>query len=85
MRPQLVEVLLWASLRSLADGQESVEVEAKTVGDVLHALKSAHPALAPQIDAGVSVAVDGRIIANGLLEPVRPDSEVVLMQQLKGG
>jgi hypothetical protein len=37
------------------------------------------------IEAGVSVAVDGRVIASGLTEEVKPDSEVYLMQQLKGG
>ena len=37
------------------------------------------------IEAGVSVSVDGRIIASGLTEPVYENSEVFLLQQLKGG
>lgn len=81
----MVEVNLWSGLRALADGKDKVEVEASTVGEVLTGLVKAYPGLQDAIDAGVSVAVDGRIIASGLTEPVQPDSEVFLMQRLKGG
>ncbi len=81
----MVEVHLWSGLRAQAGGREVVEVEASTVGEVLSGLVAAHPELQEVIDAGVSVAVDGRIIASGLTEPVSEDSEVYLMQRLKGG
>lgn len=81
----MVEVNLWSGLRALADGNQSVEVDATTVGEVLTGLVAAYPGLQDAIDAGVSVSVDGRIIASALTEPVRPDSEVYLMQRLKGG
>ncbi|WP_296763202.1 MoaD/ThiS family protein [Sediminimonas sp.] len=81
----MVEVNLWSGLRPLANGEEMVEVEADTVGGLLDALVEQHPGLQEAIDAGVSVAVDGRIIASALDEPIRPDSEVFLMQRLKGG
>lgn len=81
----MVEVHLWSGLRSFADGQTIVEVEAKNVGEVLKGLVEAHPSLEPVIEAGVSVAVDGLIIASDLTAPVKPESEVYLLQQLKGG
>lgn len=81
----MVEVNLWSGLRALADGKDKVEVEGDTVGEILDALVAAHPGLQEAIDAGVSVAVDGRVIASSLTEPVKPDSEVFLMQRLKGG
>lgn len=81
----MVEVHLWSGLRALTGGQETVTVEATTVGEVLEALVRAHPELREPIDAGVSVAVDGRILASDLTAPVRPDSEVYLMQRLRGG
>ena len=81
----MVEVNLWSGLRAQAGGHEIVQVEAKTVGEVLRALIAAHPGLKPSIDAGVSVAVDGRIIVNSLTEPVLPNSEVFLLQKLRGG
>ena len=81
----MVEVNLWSGLRALADGKDKVEVDAVDVGGVLTGLVAAYPGLADAIEAGVSVAVDGRIIASALDEPVGPDSEVFLMQRLKGG
>ncbi len=81
----MVDVVLWASLKPFADGNDTVSVEANTVGEVLKELEGAYPALKPHLDSGVSVAVDGRIISHALWEPVRPDSEVVLLQRLKGG
>ena len=81
----MVEVNLWSGLRALADGRDTVEVDGTTVGEVLNALVEKYPGLQEAIDAGVSVAVDGRIIASALSEPVNPDSEVYLMQRLRGG
>jgi len=81
----MAKVHLWASLRRFADGQEVVEVEATTVGQMLDALEKAHPGLGPAIKAGLSVAVDGEVIANNRAAPVTPTSEVYLLQRLKGG
>lgn len=81
----MVEVNLWSGLRRFTDGAEVVEVEARTVGQVLDALVAAHPGLGPVIEAGVSVAVDGEVVTGGRQVPVSPDSEVFLMQQIKGG
>ncbi|MEO1611518.1 MAG: MoaD/ThiS family protein [Pseudomonadota bacterium] len=81
----MVTVQLFSSLSALADGQREIKVEAKTVGDVLVALARAYPGLADKLDGGVSVAVDGRVIASGLTEPVSETSEVVILERLKGG
>ncbi len=62
-----------------------VEVEAKTTGELLRALVQAHPQLQAPIDAGVSIAIDGRVIATGLTESIPEGSEVYLMQRLRGG
>ena len=81
----MVEVALWSGLRPLVDGRASVTVAGRTVGQILDAIRRDYPALAPTLDAGVSVVVDGRVIASSLTEPVAEDSEVVLMMRLKGG
>ena len=81
----MVEVNLWSALRRFTDGAEKVEVEAATIGEMLDALVTAHPGLGPVIQAGVSVVVDGEIHTGGRFEPIAPDSEIYLMQRLKGG
>lgn len=81
----LVRVHLWSGLRALAGGAEVVEVRAATIGQMLDALVKAHPGLEPAVEAGVSVSVDGKIYAYGLTEPVTEDSEIYLLQRIKGG
>ncbi len=81
----MVDVVLWSSLRRFADDKTSVEVDADTVGGILSGLIDLYPALRPHIERGVSVSVDGTIIASGRNEPVAQDSEVVLLQRIKGG
>lgn len=81
----MVAVNLWSGLRRFADGQQVVEVEASTVGEVLQELVKAHPGLDPVIQAGVSVSVDDEIVQRALNHPVQPDSEVFLLQQFRGG
>lgn len=81
----MVEVNLWSSLRSLTGGQQMVEVEASTTGELLQELVRLHPQLQAPIDAGVSIAINGRVIATGLSEPIPEGSEVYLLQRLRGG
>jgi molybdopterin synthase sulfur carrier subunit len=81
----MVEVNLWSGLRALAEGQEKVEVEGRTVGQLLDNLVARYPGMEDAIEQGVSVAVNGRIIASSLSEPVPEDAEVFLMMRLRGG
>lgn len=81
----MVDVNLWSGLRHFTGGELVVKVEARTIGEMLDALVRAHPALAPAIEAGVSVAVDGEIIADNRSVPVKPGSEIYLLQRIKGG
>ena len=81
----MVEVQLWSGLRRVTGGATVVEVEGGTVGAVLDALIAAHPGLAPFIEAGVSVSVDGEIINGDRSAEVPEGAEVFLMQRLKGG
>ena len=81
----MVRVLIWGSLRSATDGQAEVEVEATSFKEVLDALRTDYPGLASQIEAGVSLAIDGVIYKESWFTPVKPDSEVVLLPLMAGG
>ena len=72
----MVAVNLWSGLRAFADGKDVVEVDAKNVGEVLEGLVKAHPGLEHVIEAGVSVAVDGKVIASGTVADIRDSSAV---------
>ena len=81
----MVEINLWSGLRRFADGKDVVEVEGKTVGEALEDLVRKHPGLDPVVKAGVSGSVDGEILPTARHVPVTDDSEVFLLQRLKGG
>lgn len=81
----MVKVLLWGSLRAHTDGQALVEVEARTFKQVLDKLAEAYPGLRPQIERGVSMAIDGRIYREAWFAEIKPESEVVVMPYMTGG
>lgn len=81
----MVKVVLWGSLRAATDGLAEVEVEASTFKELLDKLSETYPGLKPQIERGVSLAVDGRIYREAWFTPIDPDSEVFLMPYMAGG
>ncbi|MCF6304541.1 MAG: MoaD/ThiS family protein [Rhodobacteraceae bacterium] len=81
----MVEVTIWGSLRRYTDGRATVSVKGSTTKAVLDALAKNHPGLAPIIDQGVSLAIDGEVFKDAWFTPIKPDSEVVLMPLMVGG
>lgn len=81
----MVKVTLWGSLRSATDGQAEVEVDARNFKELLDRLSTDYPGLKPQIERGVSLALDGKIYREAWFVEIGPDSEVVLMPYMTGG
>jgi len=81
----MVEVVIWGSLRRHTDDLATVSVEGNTTKSVLDALATAYPGLAPVIEQGVSVAIDGEVFKDAWFTPIGPESEVVLMPLMVGG
>jgi molybdopterin converting factor small subunit len=81
----MVRVKLWGSLRNLVGGQEFVEVDATNFKQLLEQLALQYPPLAPQIQRGVSLALDGVIYRDAWFTPVSDENEVVLMPYMVGG
>jgi len=81
----MVKVQMWGSLAEAADGSTEVEIEAGTLRELLDGLAGEYPGLAPELERGISVAIDGRVYNDSWFTPIEPDSEVVLLRRLKGG
>jgi molybdopterin converting factor small subunit len=81
----MARVVLFGSLRPLAGGEASLEIEAANIGELLRRLGEDHPGLRPQLDRGVSIAIDGTIFRDAWLEPIPPGSEVHVLPRLAGG
>lgn len=82
---RMAKVQIFGSLRAATDCKSEVEVDASTLRELLDGLADSYPGLRPQLDRGVSVAIDGRIYNDSWFTPIRDDSEVVLLARLKGG
>ena len=81
----MVMVKLWGSLRRFTDGKAEVEVDARDFKELLDKLVRDYPGLKPQIERGVSLALDGKIYKEAWFTEIGPDSEVVLMPLMTGG
>ena len=76
---------LFGALRTHAGGAAEVEVEARTVHQMLEALSARYPGMAPLLERGVSVSIDGRIYTESLFERIGPENEVMLLPRVAGG
>ena len=75
----MAEVNLWSGLRQFTDGELVVKVKADTVGKMLDELISIYPKLESIIEAGVSIAVDGEMVAGANHTPTKSKSEIFLL------
>ena len=81
----MAKIQIFGSLRDLFAGHEEVELEVKNLRELLVKLPQAYPECAEEIEEGVSVSIDGKIINDAWFTPIRPDSEVVVLPRIVGG
>jgi sulfur-carrier protein len=81
----MARVVLVGNLAQVTGGVAEFDLSATSVQQLFRQLGELHPALAPHLETGVAVAIDGQIYQDSLHEPIRPDSEVFLLPQIAGG
>ena len=81
----MAHVTFITSLVQFTGGVRSLEVEAASVQRLLAVLSEKFPALAPHLEAGVAVAIDGQIYQEALLQPIGDAREVHILPQIAGG
>ena len=81
----MARVVLSGTLKQLAGGVGEIEVEARDVRQLLRALGSRYPELAPHLESGYAIAIDGEIFQDAWFAPVGPESEVHLVPAIRGG
>jgi len=81
----MARVMLGPNLRRFTGGQGEFELDAATVKQLLAKLGALHPALAPHLERGLAVAIDGTIYQDALLQPIPPGAEVHLLPRIEGG
>jgi molybdopterin converting factor small subunit len=81
----MVQVRLSGPLKTAAGGKGELEVEAATIQQLLTRLGQDHPKLAPLIERGVAVSIDGQIYRDDWFRPIPAGSEVFLLPRMVGG
>ena len=81
----MAHVVLSGTLQQLAGGASEIEVEARDVRQLLRVLSERYPELAPHLESGYAIAIDGEIFQDAWFAPIRPDSEVHLVPAIRGG
>jgi molybdopterin converting factor small subunit len=81
----MARVVLVGNLAHVTGGVAEFSLTATSVQQLFRQLGELHPALAPHLESGVAVAIDGQIFQDALLEPIGVDSEVFVLPQIAGG
>ena len=81
----MANVALSSNLAPYTDGVLEFELDVANVRQLFYALGERYPDLRLQLDQGIAVAIDGEIYQDALLQPIRRDSEVILITKIAGG
>ena len=81
----MAHVTLIGNLRQYTGGVSEVEVQAASVHHLFKALAARYPELAPHLEEGLAVAIDGQIYQDALFQEIRPNSDVHILPQIAGG
>jgi molybdopterin synthase sulfur carrier subunit len=81
----MAHVTLTGNLRQFTGGVAELEVEAASVRQLFARLGADFPALAPHLEQGLAVAIDGQIYQEALLQEIGAGSEVHILPQIAGG
>jgi molybdopterin converting factor small subunit len=81
----MAHVTLIGNLRQFTGGITDIDIDAATVRQLFTRLGEKFPDLAPHLETGSAVAIDGQIYQDALFQPIEPDSEVHILPQIAGG
>jgi sulfur-carrier protein len=81
----MAHVTLIGNLRQFTGGVTALNVDAVTVRQLFTRLGEKYPELAPHLETGSAVAIDGQIYQDALFQEIGPDSEVHILPQIAGG
>ncbi len=81
----MAHVVLIGNLRQYTGGVTALDVDARSIRQLFMKLGEKYPELAPHLEEGLAVAIDGQIYQDALLEPIGENAEVHILPQIAGG
>lgn len=81
----MAHVTLVGNLRQFAGGVGELEVDAANIRQLFAKLGEQFPDLAPHLEDGMAVAIDGEIYQEALFQPISENAVVHLLPAIPGG
>jgi len=81
----MARVVLNGNLKQFSDGQSEFDLDVNSVRQLFAQLGARYPQLAPHLEEGIAVAIDGEIFQDALFAAIDPDSEVHVIPRIGGG
>ena len=81
----MARVVLNGNLRRFSGGESDFELDVGNVRQLFAALGARYPEMAPHLEEGIAVAIDGEIFQDALFADIGPDSEVHIIPKIAGG
>ncbi len=81
----MARVVLNGNLKQLSGGRSEFELDVKDVRQLFAQLGERYPEMAPHLEEGIAVAIDGEIFQDALFAAIAPDSEVHVIPKIAGG
>jgi molybdopterin converting factor small subunit len=80
-----MEVSLSGPLRSAADGNATLNIEAQTIRELLRRLVDRYPQMEQHIKEGIAVSLDGTIYRDARDVDIPEGTEVFILPRIQGG
>ena len=81
----MAQVTLIGNLRQFTGGETEMTIDAATVRQLFQKLGARFPGLAPHLQDGLAVAIDGQIYQEALFQEIGPNADVHVLPQIAGG
>lgn len=81
----MAQVTLIGNVAQFTGGVRTLQTDARTIRQLFADLAKRYPDLAPHLEQGLAVAIDGQIYQDDLLAEIGPDSDVHVLPQIAGG
>ena len=81
----MARVILNGNLKQFSDGQSEFDLDVNSVRQLFAQLGARYPELAPHLEEGIAVAIDGEIFQDAWFAAIDPDSEVHVIPKIGGG
>ncbi len=81
----MARVVLNGNLKRFSGDRNEFDFDVKNVRQLIARLGERYPELAPHLEEGIAVAIDGEIFQDALFADIGPDSEVHIIPKIAGG